>query len=1080
MQVALQQRKSGEQHDTHRIIMASMSQLDMRVHSLESQGSRTDRRVAELASLSQALTEEQRATILRLDRLEDHARSSRGHSGTSARDVSSQVAVMGGEETQRRLSHLERETRAVSTNLKLIVSIVEEAQARQNHRLHILEDYVTATNPNRSASALGAPGSFPGSLAPDSLAARAASAALPNDKMRLELSAAELRASESLRAAQDLLRRCEGGPDTAASSPRRRSPGREAPDDFGVDDLRRRLDRVSGHESPPNSSQEKIVRGSSRRAGVAQMEESLGGRATSHVFQEHRGAIQELYVRVGDLGQNLGPRADAVEARLQALAETVDELCQKRGGHGAAPSNVEMRMQDLTKKVDELREQVLSSGKVGQIDDFRAMWDEMAKKTSRSENNLELIKSRFRDLASVEDLRELSRRVDEVVRSESMKEPSIMELRSRMQTIPTTDQIEHVTRLLQGQKSLTTDVEELRSKISDISKQQMTQNQAIAALDERSLSQFTERFEARPTHEQMEVQLRDVTNAHANRIESVSTSLEVQIRDLNDSHANRIQSVSSSLEAHDDLILQMGRRLDALVLHQTRLHAESGSEETKALQERLEQTNSELEKHREQTQKLQVELEGLSGDVKSITASHADSTAVLHTHVSDLLNSRKQSLETMFDLRVQLGSMQNIEEQRAACVDSSMAKLMDDLSARVESLSAEVKSKITSNADAISDLMASKSQSADAIAELRVRLGAKIDAGMQLDVLQSERELGMVEPSPERLETLGARLESLARDVQVIGSSNADASVAMHARISEISVSRTEHADAIAALQTQVKGLQGLENVIEEREKRLEAKLAESLSVHVKALSEERWDTVAVERMPTQAYDLTAECSSLRQECDTLHDIVDGRVLVSLQTLEAQLPEALQKVERLLAEQSDRFAKIEENDVRLSLTQTRLGVCEQKVQDCMVRLEKVPTVSQMRMHWQEDVHRLLHDLNADGLQKRIDLSIDAIEELNSQQQRTMAQVRSLMQGFDEDSFHKSVATTPQNCCDKIGVTETTIVQSYLMNQHVRDAVAKTFNEISTVIEETSVPNTMGDDMVPEPPAGEEIDIKEAN
>jgi len=134
MQVAIkEQRKDADQQDAHRIIMGSMSQLDMRLHSLESQGARSDRRVAELASLAQALTEEQRANILRLDRLEEYARCSQGqsssfYSNSSARDRSSQAAS-GSEETQRRLCNVERETHTISTNLKLIVSSVEEAES---------------------------------------------------------------------------------------------------------------------------------------------------------------------------------------------------------------------------------------------------------------------------------------------------------------------------------------------------------------------------------------------------------------------------------------------------------------------------------------------------------------------------------------------------------------------------------------------------------------------------------------------------------------------------------------------------------------------------------------------------------------------------------------------------------------------------------------------------------------------------------------------------------------------------------------------------------------------------------------
>jgi len=948
MQVAIkEQRKDADQQDAHRIIMGSMSQLDMRLHSLESQGARSDRRVAELASLAQALTEEQRANILRLDRLEEYARCSQGqsssfYSNSSARDRSSQAAS-GSEETQRRLCNVERETHTISTNLKLIVSSVEEAQARQNHRLQILEDFVTATNHQRSASTLGAPRSFPGSLAADSLAARAISVALPNDKLRLELSAAELRASESLRAAQELLRRCECGPsprDTAASSPRRRSPNRDQ-DDFGIDDLRRRLDRVSGYETPPSSEgRDKFARGGGRRAGAAQLEETQASRATNQAFQEHRGAIQELYMRVGDLGQNLGPRADAVEARLQALAETVEELCQRRGVYGAGPGNIELRMQSLTQLVEEMR----------------ARFD----KVVAGEQKLSLT------LPTHDELRVLSRRMDEVARSASVKEASILELQSRMANIPTTDQIQHVTSLLQGQKSLTADVEDLRSKFADMT------------------------------------------------------------------------------------------------------------------QDRLEM-DSEQQNQREKIKSLQVKLEKFSSEMKSITTSHAESTAVLHTHVSDLLTSRAQSTDAISELRIQLSTPKDCGEQLTSRDDSAATHpRIEEMSARMQSLSMQIESMTASHAESISDLASSRAQSAETMAEMRLQLDAIADLRTQLETRQRTREQGVFEPTTnlqlERCEALGARLESLARDVQMIGASNADASAAMHARITELSAARTEHSESISDLQTRCKTLQSLEQVVEERskaqlvlhserEKRLEARLEEILSAHLKEYlspaSEDvvplggnellrlnaDWD-MAAENMAVQTSELTAACSNLQQKYETLHDIVDGRISVSLQTLESQLPEALQKVERLIVEQSDRFGKVEENDVRLNLTQTRLGVCEEKVTNCMGLLEKVPTVSQMRMHWQEDVHRLLHELNADGLQKRMDLSIDAIEELNAQQQRTMLQVRSLMQLFDEDAFYKSDVVVPSDCGEKIVEVDQTIVQPYAVNLNTRDATTTSVDVIS--------------------------------
>ncbi|OLP98869.1 hypothetical protein AK812_SmicGene18637 [Symbiodinium microadriaticum] len=53
------------------LLRSSLARLEARVRALEGQGVRSDRRAAELAGLAQALTEEQRTLLIRLDRLEE-------------------------------------------------------------------------------------------------------------------------------------------------------------------------------------------------------------------------------------------------------------------------------------------------------------------------------------------------------------------------------------------------------------------------------------------------------------------------------------------------------------------------------------------------------------------------------------------------------------------------------------------------------------------------------------------------------------------------------------------------------------------------------------------------------------------------------------------------------------------------------------------------------------------------------------------------------------------------------------------------------------------------------------------------
>jgi len=114
--------------DGERVIWGSVRRLEARLHSLEGQGVRTERRAAELAGLAQALTEEQRALLLRLDRFEEQLRAG----GPPARPAEDPDVL-------RRVARLEREQRTAALNMRLIVSVVEEAQRRQTQELRRVE-----------------------------------------------------------------------------------------------------------------------------------------------------------------------------------------------------------------------------------------------------------------------------------------------------------------------------------------------------------------------------------------------------------------------------------------------------------------------------------------------------------------------------------------------------------------------------------------------------------------------------------------------------------------------------------------------------------------------------------------------------------------------------------------------------------------------------------------------------------------------------------------------------------------------------------------------------------------------------
>ena len=105
-------------------LRSAVTRLEARMHALEGQNMRSDRRAAELAGLTQALTEEQRVLLIRLDRLEDLKR----------RD-----ALQVPED---RLGRLEQEYRTLALELRLSISVAEEGQQKQQQRIRSLEESV--------------------------------------------------------------------------------------------------------------------------------------------------------------------------------------------------------------------------------------------------------------------------------------------------------------------------------------------------------------------------------------------------------------------------------------------------------------------------------------------------------------------------------------------------------------------------------------------------------------------------------------------------------------------------------------------------------------------------------------------------------------------------------------------------------------------------------------------------------------------------------------------------------------------------------------------------------------------------
>jgi hypothetical protein len=190
------------------VLKASVSRLDGRIRSLESQGVRADRRAAELAGLAQALTEEQRALLIRLDRLEEQMRS--GVTRVTSRELQAQPLesrTLHSDDVLQRLERLEQEQHTSSQNFRLMMSLVDETELRHRHQqasLHADESLEKLCLP-----ATGGPGErlarFPLAETSDNAIGWKYDRTLRNT-----LGEAEQKTAQSLQSARDLLARCEG------------------------------------------------------------------------------------------------------------------------------------------------------------------------------------------------------------------------------------------------------------------------------------------------------------------------------------------------------------------------------------------------------------------------------------------------------------------------------------------------------------------------------------------------------------------------------------------------------------------------------------------------------------------------------------------------------------------------------------------------------------------------------------------------------------------------------------------------------------------------------------------------------
>merc|ERR1712136_218978 len=103
----------------------------------------------------------------------------------------------------------------------------------------------------------------------------------------------------------------------------------------------------------------------------------------------------------------------------------------------------------------------------------------------------------------------------------------------------------------------------------------------------------------------------------------------------------------------------------------------------------------------------------------------------------------------------------------------------------------------------------------------------------------------------------------------------------------------------------------------------------------------------AVERVRAGvlSYQLQNDVSALSAKLHSLQELVDGRVMTSVWRTERDVPSLLERVEQVMQECTERFEKVEEHEVKLGLSLSRLATVDQRLQSCMDRIERLPATA---------------------------------------------------------------------------------------------------------------------------------------
>jgi len=513
------------------------------------------------------------------------------------------------------------------------------------------------------------------------------------------------------------------------------------------------------------------------------------------------------------------------------------------------------------------------------------------------------------------------------------------EVRTQLSLLPTHEHVSAACR--HAQLAMTQDLEDLRSRYS-----RFPGLSPERANIEEKLAEALARLAECATKDHVLEVCRSATGAQAHEIEQIHAKLQEQIDGGNERVQDRFTLAINNIDAHAVAIDILRQRLDMLVQQRgvSGIDRPTGEEldRISADSKRIDETQSTLEQLRQR-----VDL--------------FEARASPRKHVAELLESE---FVVPGEGRVHAGS-------RLRDHGNAIAELREQLSVHTASVSSwSLPDGKTATHTDIEDLRINCNRAIAQIREeledvtrkeledLRVQVET-VRQGQEARVRLLEHTAGDASELRQQLEV--ARLDDQALRRRVDG--QADELAALQSRLA---VATNAAADATAAAVAAASACASSSQIV------VSGAPGGDLAGH------------AEEPLPiafAHQEDLGVDVQELRSQCNMLQEVVDKQLLVAVWELDRKLPEAMVKVDRVLKEHVTRMGKTEEHEVRLNLVLTKLSLNEEKLQNCMDRLERHPGVNQFRSMWREDLHRQLQDVDVEGLRRRVQQQMQAVDEM---------------------------------------------------------------------------------------------------